>query len=87
MIQCWIFGNLPGVKESWTLAVEAVSERDARQWVRAVYKGGKMLQHVPPDGRKVTASCGAMTDAAQAFLHEKVERELSEWKRVNHAGN
>jgi hypothetical protein len=86
MIQCWIFGNFPGVHKSWTLAVEAISERDARQWVRAVYKGGKMIQHVPPDGRKVTADCGAMTDAARAELHEKVERELAEW-RQNHAAS
>jgi len=72
MIQCWInFGKFSGLHPAWTLAVEAVSERDARAWVKAAYGGGKLLQRVPPDGRKITAACGAMTDAAQAELSEK----------------
>lgn len=77
MIKCFIFGKFPGIHPSWTLAVEATSEHDARAWVRAIYKGGSILSR-PTTGTKIVASCGAMTDAAQSYLHERTERELAE---------
>lgn len=77
MIRCFIFGKFPGVHPSWTLAVEAMSARDARAWVRAIYRGGYLLAR-PELGAKIAANCGAMTDAAQLFLYERTERELAE---------
>jgi hypothetical protein len=84
MITCHVFGELPGVHKSWTLAVMAVSLHDAREYVRLVHKGGKLI-YSPAPGSTVNASCGATTKKAQAELREKNQREQEEfdaaWKR------
>jgi DNA-binding IclR family transcriptional regulator len=77
-IRCFIFNELRGAHPSWSLAVMAVSEKDARQYVRAVHGSGKLTQR-PQPGATVTASCGATTEAAQAFLRERNEREYQRW--------
>lgn len=81
MITCYVFGEIPGVHHSWTLAVMAVSVTDARQYVRATHRGGKLLQTLTP-GSTVKASCGATTEAAQAVLHERMEHERQLWDEI-----
>jgi len=76
--RCFIFSELRGAHPSWSLAVMAVSEKDARQYVRAAHGSGKLAQK-PQPGATVTASCGATTEAAQAVLRERNEREYQRW--------
>jgi len=80
-IRCFIFNELQGAHPSWSLAVMAVNERDARDYIRAAHGSGKLIQK-PQPGANVTASCGATTEAAQAVLREQNEREYQRYKQV-----
>ena len=81
MLEVYIFGNFPGCHRSWTVAVTAVSLADAREWARAVYKGGKKLGKAEP-GQEIKAACGAITDRARQVLHE---RELAACRELSNA--
>ena len=73
-IRCYIFAELRGAHPSWSLAVMAVGERDAREYVRIAHGGGRLVQK-PQPGASVKASCGATTEAAQSVLRERNRRE------------
>jgi hypothetical protein len=62
----YLFDHLPGSWPGWTLAVLAVSERDARNYVKAWHKGGT-LAGTATSGT-VKAHCGAVTEDAQKKL-------------------
>ena len=71
----FIYSQIPGSGKSWLLAVLAVGRRDADTYIRNVHHGGKFSHS---GGASVQASCGAVTSAAQAVLHEKLEIWLNE---------
>ncbi len=75
MITCHVFGEFPGLHKSWTLAVMAVSLKDARNYVSTFQPRGGKLLYSPPPGSTVNASCGATTEKAQAEIRAKNERE------------
>jgi len=77
-IRCYVFGEIPGVHHSWTLAVMAIGEKDARDYVRATHRGGKLIQKLGP-GSTVKASCGAATEKAQEVLREKNRKEQEQF--------
>lgn len=58
----YIFNQLPHMPPTWTLAVLATSEQDARRHVRATWCGAGRLVGKVISG-KVNADCGAVTDA------------------------
>jgi hypothetical protein len=66
MITYYLYNNIPGAHPSWTLAVLAVSQRDADQYVKNYNKGGTRAGIVRSG--KVEASCGAITPSAEKFL-------------------
>ena len=77
-IQCHVFSQIPGCHPSWSLAVMSVGLRDAQNYMRAMHHGGK-LSFSPAPGSHVKADCGATTEAAQAVIHEQLEREYQEY--------
>jgi hypothetical protein len=85
MITCHVFGEIPGVHKSWTLAVMSVGLRDAQNYVKAVHRGGKLV-YSPPPGSTVKASCGATTEKAQAEIRAENEREQREYERMKACG-
>jgi len=76
LIYC-IFDNIPGSHPSWSVAVLAVNQSDARNYIRSFNGGGK-LQQVIKGGGTVKAACGAVTEAAQEILRAKNERMMLE---------
>jgi hypothetical protein len=71
----YLFNQFPGLWPKWTLAVLAVGLGDARTYVKATHRGGKFCGEV--NSGDVKADCGAVTEAAQAVLHEKMERRTA----------
>lgn len=69
----FLYSNIPGAGKGWTLAVLATGRRDADTYVKAVNRGGTFLHSV--ESGTVKASCGAVTEAAQAILRSKNESE------------
>ena len=66
MSKYYLFNEIPGTHKSWTLAVLAVSEHDAREYIKINHPGSK-LSAVCESG-KVEASCGAITERARLLL-------------------
>ena len=75
MIYC-IFNQIEGQHPAYTVAVLAISVTDARQYMRALWRGGKLVSTVTSGN--VTADCGAVTDAAGEVLHARLERDWDE---------
>lgn len=73
---CWLFNQIPGTHRAWTLAVFAVSLSDARQALKAVYGGGKLIKEI--SGGKVEADCGLTTEAASEAIRNAREKALLE---------
>lgn len=69
----FLFDQIPGQHPAYTVAVLATNATDARQHMRATWKGGKLRGTVERGG--VKADCGAVTDAAGEVIHERMERE------------
>jgi len=61
--QYYLFNEIPGTHKSWILAVLAVSETDARQYIKIYHPGAKLSSIC--EGGKVNASCGAITEKAR----------------------
>lgn len=62
----YLYNNIPGAHPSWTLAVFAMNQRDADQYVKN-YNGGGKRAGVVTRGQ-FRADCGATTSAAQANM-------------------
>lgn len=74
MIGVWCFNQIPGAWDKWTLAVFAVSEKDARAALKAHYHGGKLVsKHL--HGGTIKADCGLTTEAASEEIRRKNEQE------------
>jgi len=65
---CYLFNNLSDVKwKGWTLAVFAVSLKDAREYIRIYHGSGKYIGNVKSG--KVEANCGAVTSKAEQLQY------------------
>ena len=76
-IAVWCFNEIPGVWPGWTLAIFAVSERDARKALQASYRGGKLVaKYQSRNGEqvKIMADCGLTTEAASAVIRAANQR-------------
>jgi hypothetical protein len=62
----YLYDGIPGVWHRWTLAVLAVSRKDADQYINVLHGGGHYVGTVTYG--TVKADCGAMTEAADAEL-------------------
>ncbi len=65
----YLYDHIPGVWPKWTLAVLAISQVDADKYIKINHPGGKRAGSVTSG--KVTANCGAVTDAAGEVLKEQ----------------
>lgn len=64
-----IFTDVAGAGKNWKLAVTAINERDAREYMR--HRGGGQLVHtMRRRGSHVIADCGATTDAAEWAIRQ-----------------
>lgn len=77
----FLFDHIPGQHPAYTVAVLATGAGDARQHMRATWRGGKLRGTVAPGA--VKADCGAVTDAAAESIHERMEREC--WSSAGEA--
>lgn len=62
-----------------TVAELAVGQKDAREYMRACWNGGRLTGQI--DSGKVKADCGGVTDKAGEIIHEEREREYWDSKR------
>lgn len=77
----YIFSNITGCHPSWTVAVLAINKTDATRRINGpMWRGGKFSHEV--ETSKVKASCGDVTEAAQAVLHQELEEEYQHCKTV-----
>lgn len=70
--RCFLYHKFPGYWSKWTLAVFAISRKDANNYIKSVMKGGTFAGEVT--GESVKADCGATTEAAQAAIRSLNER-------------
>lgn len=70
---CYLFNRIPGVWSKWTLAVFAVSLKDAREYIRLHHRGGVFVGEVKFGN--VQADCGATTALAEAAIIAKNRQE------------
>lgn len=77
----FLFDQIPGQHPAYSVAVLATGPGDARQYMRATWKGGKLRGTV--ERGEVKADCGAVTDAAVEVIHERMEREC--WSNAGEA--
>ena len=57
---CFLFNQSPETHKSWTLAVFAVNEKDARDYIEHFHPGMRLAGKI--DSGNVNASCGAVTE-------------------------
>ena len=74
----FMYSQIPHAGKGWTLAVCAVSRKDANQYMKAVHHGGKFVYAVT-DGGNIRADCGATTAAAQEVIKANLEKM---WKDI-----
>lgn len=67
-ITCYLFDRVPGAHHSWTLAVFAVDEKDAKNYIKRNHPGAHCCG--PFYGQKVNADCGATTEKARVLYAE-----------------
>jgi hypothetical protein len=72
----FLYDRIPGCWHGWTLAVLATGRRDADLYMKNVNHGGTFLKKI--ESGTVKADCGAVTEAAQAILHSKMERIINQ---------
>lgn len=63
---CYLYDHIPGAHVSWTLAVFAISRKDADDYMKVQHHGGKYAGTVTSG--EVKAHCGATTAAASAEI-------------------
>jgi len=69
MSACYLYNNIPGVWDGWTLAVYAASRQDAAEYMCSVHHGGKFVHEIT--GGDVHADCGACTEKASKEIRRK----------------
>lgn len=62
----YVFDHIRGASPNFSLVVLAVSEQDARKYVKKNHGGGRLIQAV--EAEKVDARYGAITQAASLEL-------------------
>ena len=67
----FLFSSIPGQHATYSVAVLATSASDARQYMKVAWRGGKLYKTV--ESGKVSADCGAVTEAAGEIVHEKMK--------------
>lgn len=65
----YVYKDVPGAGKGWTLAVLAVNQHDADEYIKSQHKGAKR-SHVCDSG-SVRADCGAVTSAAGEEIKKK----------------
>lgn len=65
MVTCYIFDHIPATHPSWMLAVFAINEKDAREYIKRYHVTGKLLRSI--DSGHVKADCGAVTEKARGL--------------------
>jgi hypothetical protein len=73
----FMYSQIPGSGKGWTLAVCAVSRRDADTYIKNVHRGGKFVYAVT-NGGTIKADCGATTEAASAVIRQNLERMIAD---------
>lgn len=73
-----VFDHIPRCHPKWSLAVYAVSIKDARQAVKAMHGGGKQREVIDRPGQHVHADCGLTTESASAVYRRNLERLMAE---------
>jgi hypothetical protein len=68
----FLFNKLPGYWPKYTLAVLAVNQKDARNYIRAWHHDGTFVGTV--SSGKVEAHCGGTTETAQKILAENLAK-------------
>jgi len=68
-VNYYLYNRRPNTHPSWTLAVLAINQADADNYIRAYNPGMKRCGMVIHG--KVEASCGAITEAATETLRNK----------------
>jgi hypothetical protein len=72
----YLYNKIPGAWAKWTLAVLAVSQADADNYVRAHNRGGKRVGTINglyvSWSTHVKADCGAVTPLAEKVLQGKL---------------
>lgn len=69
MVKYYLYDRIPGTRPEWTLAVLAVSQTDADQYIKSFNRGGHRCGTV--ESGVVKADCGAVTASAQSVLERK----------------
>lgn len=72
-----IFKDIPGAGKGWRLGVDAISRKDAGNYVRNVCRGGKFVVSVQASG-KLPCDCMATTAARQEQIRINFERFMNE---------
>ena len=70
-VAVWIFNEIAGAHPTWTLAIFAISEKDARNALKAHFRSGKfVIKHQSKNGEQVNiiADCGLTTEAASTEI-------------------
>jgi hypothetical protein len=69
MPEFYLYTDIPGSGKGWTLAVYAISRKDADTYIKALHHHGKFLgKHI---GGEVKANCGATTEEAHLRIKEQ----------------
>jgi hypothetical protein len=72
-----MYSQIPGAGKGWTLAVCAVSRKDANEYIHIHHRGGKFVYSVA-NGGTVKADCGATTTAAGEVIKSNLQKMWSE---------
>ena len=69
MTAYYLYTDIPGSGKDWTLAVYAISRKDADTYIKALHHHGKFIgKHT---GGEVKANCGAVTEEAHLRIKER----------------
>jgi hypothetical protein len=65
----YVFREIAGAGKNWSLGVDALSRKDATEYVRKVHHGGKFVGAFEARG-KIPADCMAITSARQEQIRD-----------------
>ena len=63
MITVYLYTDIPGAGKNWTLAVYAISRKDADNYIKYYNKGGRFIRSISSGA--IDAHCGAVTEKAR----------------------